>query len=64
MKKDTKIILGAAAALLSVVAGVLLLRRNKTQKADKPPKKAPQLDIENPGDQSEFTTAASASEMG
>ena len=64
MKKNTNILLGATAALLSVVAAVLLLRRDKTPKAEKPPKKAPQLDIENPGDQSEFTTAASASEMG
>lgn len=63
MKKDTLIWVGIGAALASI-ATVLLLRRNRNSNTEKPPKKAPQLDIENPGDQSEFTTAASASEMG
>jgi LPXTG-motif cell wall-anchored protein len=63
MKKNNLLLMGIG-ALVAVAAAIFLVRRNRTGNEDKPPKKAPQLDIENPGDQSEFTTAASASEMG
>ncbi|MGV3529922.1 MAG: hypothetical protein ACO1OO_13560 [Flavisolibacter sp.] len=56
MKKKNAItaIAGAAVALL---AAVFFLRRNHRE--EKPPKGAPQLEIDNPGEQSEFSPAPS-----
>ena len=51
-------------AALATLATLLLIRRKAEASSEKPPRKAPQLDIKNPGDQSEFTTAASESELG
>jgi hypothetical protein len=65
MKKKHKRMLAIGAAFAFAAAGTyLLLNKGKKSKEDKPPKKAPQLPIENPGDQSEFITATSPSEMG
>jgi LPXTG-motif cell wall-anchored protein len=63
MKKKNMILLGIGAAL-ATAASVFFLRKRKSQQGEKPPKKAPQLPIENPGEQSEFRTAASESEIG
>ena len=52
--------IGAAVATLAT----LFLIRKKAGSAEKPPKKAPQVPIQNPGEQSEFTTMASESELG
>ena len=53
-KNDITDIAGAAIAAL---AAIFFLRRNRHE--EKPPKGAPQLDIQNPGEQSEFTPAPS-----
>jgi hypothetical protein len=63
MNKKNWIIAGIG-AVVAVAAGILLVRKNKGNATPKPPKKAPQLPLENPGDQSEFTTAASESDLG
>lgn len=63
MKKKTMILAGLGGALLAV-AGWFLVRNTRKGKKETPPKNAPQLPIENPGDQSEFLTAPSESEMG
>jgi hypothetical protein len=50
-------------AIAAIAAALVFVFRSKDKK-EKPPRKAPQLKIENPGVQSEFTTAASDSQMG
>jgi len=49
---------------LAAAATVFFINKKKNGQSEKPPKKAPQLDIENPGDQSEFATSPSDSEIG
>ena len=55
-----------AGMLSAWAAGLILLfvMKKKAAKEEKPPKNAPQLDIENPGNQSEFLTTATESEVG
>ena len=63
MNKKNWIIAGIGAAL-AAAAAVWLVLKKKENAPEKPPRKAPQVPIANPGDQSEFTTAASESELG
>ena len=63
MKQKNIILLGLGAAL-ATAATIFFLKRNKNKEYEKPPKGAPQVKVENPGDQSEFVTSASASELG
>ncbi|MGZ5192188.1 MAG: LPXTG cell wall anchor domain-containing protein [Flavisolibacter sp.] len=63
MKKKNMLILGIGAAL-ATAAAVFFVRKKKFSQDEKPPKKAPQVPIDNPGDQSEFTTTAIESEIG
>ena len=53
-------------SLLCFLIGTLLsfMQNNRTSAYDQAPRRAPQLDIENPGDQSEFPKSASESELG
>lgn len=60
MKKKEIVYIALGAAL--AVAGMLWWKLSS--KEEKPPKDAPQVPIENPGEQSEFTTAASESDLG
>ena len=57
------LLVGVAAAL-ATAAAVFFLRKRRKEPQEKPPKNAPQVDIKNPGEQSEFTTTASESEIG
>jgi hypothetical protein len=63
MKKKNKIITGISVAL-TMAAIVFVFLKRKKDAGEVPPKKAPQLRIDNPGEQSEFTTSASESEIG
>lgn len=56
-------IVGMLSALATGLA-LLFVMKKKGAKEERPPKKAPQLDIENPGTQSEFLTTATESEVG
>ncbi len=62
MKKNNKILIGIGVALATVA--VFFFQKKKKGLDNLPPKKAPQLHIDNPGEQSEFTTSASESEIG
>jgi hypothetical protein len=55
-----------AGMLSAWAAGLILLfvMKKRAAREEKPPKKAPQLDLENPGNQSEFITTATESEVG
>ncbi|MGN6400528.1 MAG: LPXTG cell wall anchor domain-containing protein [Flavisolibacter sp.] len=61
MKKKNMLLIGIG-TVMAAAAFFFLKKRN--DKEEKPSKKAPQLDVQNPGEQSEFTTAASESEIG
>ncbi len=64
MKNKNWIWVGAG-ALVAVAATLFFIKKNKkNHNNEKPPKKAPQLDIENPGSQSDFPTAPNPSEVG
>ena len=63
MKKKDVLLIGLAAGLATAAAVLFFWKKNKDAE-DKPPKKAPQVPLGNPGDQSEFTTSASESEVG
>ena len=62
MKKNNKILIGIGVVLATVA--VIFFQKKKKEADNLPPKKAPQLPIDNPGEQSEFTTSASESEIG
>ena len=55
MKKRDSIIVSVA-LLLAAAAGFYMIWK-RSQKDEEPPKGAPQLDVNNPGDQSEFPIA-------
>ena len=61
MNKKQWLLAGIAAAIGSAVYFVV---KKKNQSPGKPSKKAPQLNLNNPGEQSEFTTSASQSDIG
>lgn len=64
MKKQN-IWLAGAGAVLATAAGLFLINRRRRQAgSEKPPRNAPQLRIQNPGDQSDFRTAPSESGLG
>ncbi len=63
MKKQNVAVI-VTGALVAAATAIFFIKKKSRDAEGKPPKNAPQLNIENPGDQSEFTTSASASEMG
>lgn len=62
MKKQNIIWIGIGAALAA--ASAVLYFVNKSNGNERPPKKAPQLDLNHPGEQSDFPTSPSESEIG
>ncbi len=54
----------AVSSMLVVVTSIFVLRRRKQYHAEKPPKKAPQIHIENPGSQDDFPKPPLESEVG
>jgi len=63
MKKKNLLLIGIGAAL-ATAAGIFFFLKKKQAGDERPPNKAPQLSLGNPGEQSEFTTSASESEIG
>jgi hypothetical protein len=63
MKKKNKLLIGAV-GLLAAVATILLFKKNKISSEEKPPRGAPQLDLENPGSQDDFPKPPMESEIG
>jgi hypothetical protein len=65
MKKKDMLLLGIGiGAALTATAAIFLWWKKDQEREDKPPKNAPQVPVDNPGEQSEFTTSASESEVG
>jgi hypothetical protein len=60
MKKKNVVIAGIASLVLIAATAYLIVRRRAGQKEDQPPKNAPQVPINNPGDQSNFPAAPSS----
>jgi LPXTG-motif cell wall-anchored protein len=50
--------------LIAAATAIFLVKKNKSNNTNKPPKKAPQLDIENPGSQDDFPNPPMESEIG
>ncbi len=63
MKKKSMIWVSLV-TLVSAVAAIFLLRDKKDVLNSNPSRRAPQVPISNPGEQSEFITAPSESELG
>ena len=65
MKKKDMLLIGIGiGAALTAAAVIFLWRKKEMENEEKPPRDAPQVPINNPGEQSEFTTSASESEIG
>ena len=62
--KKKNVLLVAIGAIAAMAATLFIIKKRSKETTKKPPKKAPQLDIENPGDQSEFISSPSDSELG
>jgi hypothetical protein len=65
MKKKNVVIAGIAGLVVIAATAFLVISRRNRQKEETPPKKAPQLDLDNPGDQSDFPAGPTGeSELG
>lgn len=65
MKNENKWMLAASIILAcGACAAAYFLIKKQQERSDKPPKNAPQLDIDNPGTQADFPTSATESEVG
>lgn len=62
--KKKNIVLVSVGAIAAAAAAWFFIKKRNEGNGDKPPKRAPQLDIKNPGEQSEFLSTASESEVG
>ena len=58
MKKKNIVIAGIAGLAAVAATAFFVIKKRARDKHETPPADAPQLDIENPGDQSEFPAAA------
>ena len=58
MKKKEIVVLSFT-VFTAVAAGLYMTLKRRNRKEERTPKDAPQLDIENPGEQSEFLSAPS-----
>ena len=54
----------AVGSLVAVATALFFVRKSTERKYEKPPKRAPQLDIENPGSQDDFPKPPIESELG
>ena len=63
MNNKNKCLIGIG-SLLATVATIFLIKKNKANSEDNPPKSAPQLDIQNPGSQDDFPKPPMESEIG
>jgi hypothetical protein len=62
MKKKNILIASVASLVVIATTAFLVIKRRIGQKEEQPPRKAPQLAIDNPGDQSEFLAGPSVEE--
>ena len=63
MKNKNKWLL-VVGGLVAAAASLFIIKKLKSGDEDKPPKGAPQLDIENPGSQHDFPKPPMESEIG
>jgi hypothetical protein len=62
--KNEKMLLVGAATVAIAAAAILYMRKKEEISYDNPPKRAPQLDLENPGTQDNFPKPPMESDMG
>ncbi len=63
MNNKNKWLIGIG-SLLALSASIFIIKKKRSNNEGKPPKGAPQLDIENPGSQHDFPKPPMESEMG
>ena len=63
MNKKNKWLIGIG-SLLAPAATIFYIKKTKGNNEEKPPKHAPQLNIENPGSQDDFPKPPMESEVG
>ena len=63
MENKNKWLIGIG-SLLAIAAAIFMIRKNRNNNSEKPPKRAPQLDIENPGSQHDFPKPPTESDLG
>ena len=56
MKKKNNILI-AIGAVAAAGAALFIILKNRNRSKERPPRRAPQLNIQNPGEQSEFITS-------
>ncbi len=64
MKDKNILLLGISGFIAAIAATILFIRKNKASGNERPPKRAPQLHIENPGSQHDFPKPPMESELG
>ena len=64
MNSKNRQLLVISSFIAATAATILFINRKKPFKNEKPPRKAPQLNIENPGSQDEFPRPPMESELG
>ena len=64
MRHKNFLLVGIGALVAGIATILYLKKRKEAEGEEKPPKNAPQLDIENPGTQSDFPSSATESEVG
>jgi hypothetical protein len=64
MNKKNRQLLIISSFIAATVTTILMIKKKKTFKNEKPPRKAPQLNIENPGSQHDFPKPPMESELG
>lgn len=57
MKKKNLLSAAIGAGIMAATAVWVIMTRKERASGEKPPRRAPQLDIRNPGEQSEFSTS-------
>lgn len=62
MKKKNILIASVASLVVIATTAYLVIRRRQEKKGDIPPRNAPQLNIDNPGEQSDFPAGPSVEE--
>ena len=63
MENKNKWLIGIG-SLLAIAAAIFMIRKNRNNNSEKPPKRTPQLDIENPGSQHDFPKPPTESDLG
>lgn len=63
MNNKNVLMMAIGAGVMAAAAAWVVMTRNQRTSEEKPPRRAPQLPIHNPGEQSEFITSPEEAEF-